>query len=93
MKKRPASTRDVVELDDSDVSDDEERASPRPVLQQRKMMTELQLIKETVDEIVSVNNSLRVPVGLHKVLKETFQCKLCHAITPSSQPQRYTRLQ
>ena len=60
---------DVDDNYDPDGSSDEYMvAQPQVIRQHRELMEEVQQIRESVDSIVSVNNDMKVPIALHRVL-------------------------
>ena len=82
--------KNVVSLD-SDSSDDSFLHCSKKgkfVLSQRstesvKLLTEVQGLRQEISQLFEVNKQLPIPMGLRKVLQETFKCCICQCtMTP-----------
>ncbi len=47
------------------------------------LMDEVSHIKDSITDIVGLNEQSNLPIGMRKLLKDAFQCKICHSsMTP-----------
>ena len=66
-------------IDDSSGSETEEPKPKRPVAAKfnREILKEIKDLKES---LLSVNDTLSIPMGLRQVLSEALKCQICHDI-------------
>ena len=71
-----------------DSSDDEERDDSIPSKKKRKhddgtlqrLTDEVASIKDIITDIMSLTNDTNIPLGLRRVLRDTFKCQICHGV-------------
>ena len=60
--------------------DGESMASPRPRTEEKldAVMHEVESIKDSMKDIVSLSKNTPAPVALKRILRDTFKCSICH---------------
>ena len=63
-------------------SDDESMAPPRPKTEEKLdgLMHEVENIKYSMKDIVSLSKNTPIPVALRRILRDTFKCSICHSV-------------
>ena len=90
--KRPAVKSAKSNLQYCDISDDSGDEDFVPKKQRSSQLADLQnvqaeigQVKYMVSEILEVNKALPMPIGIVKIIKDAFKCKICHE-TPMQAP-------
>lgn len=71
--------------DDSDEDFIPAKVKPSNRADLEKLKSEVGEIKSMVSDILQVNQIIALPIGVVKILKDAFMCKICH-ITPMKPP-------
>lgn len=44
------------------------------------LLNEVENIRETLDDMMTLTEDTRVPMGLKRILRDTFKCHICHSV-------------
>ena len=67
---------------DSDEDDDFEQKKKKPKMEVKLEMIhdEILNIKETLGDAMSLTKFTKIPLGLKRVMRDTFKCHICHCV-------------
>ena len=46
------------------------------------LLNEVGSIRESLNDMMTLTEDARVPMGLKRILRDTFKCRICHSVKP-----------